>query len=65
MSIFAKAAAFARSPQGRRALRKASAYAKSPQGRKQLQRVVETAKSRRPGGAGGKSAAPAKKRARW
>ena len=61
MSIFAKAAAFARSPQGRRAIKKASAYAKSPEGRKQLQRVMETAKSRR----SGKTAAPPKKRARW
>ena len=62
MSIFAKVAAFARSPQGRRAMKKASAYAKSPEGRKQLQRVMETAKARRPGA--GKTTAPAKKRAR-
>ncbi len=59
MSFLAKAAAFARSPQGRRALRKASAYAKSPEGRKQLERVMETAKARRSG------AAKPKKRARW
>ena len=61
MSIFTKIAAFARSPQGRRAIQKASAYAKSPEGRKQLQRVMETAKSRRSGAA----AAKPKKRARW
>ena len=60
MSIFAKIAAFARSPQGRRAIQKASAYAKSPEGRKQLQRVMATAKSRRPGA----GAAKPKKRAR-
>ncbi len=51
MSIFAKAAAFARSPQGRRLMRQASSYAKTPEGRQKLQRVVETAKSRRGGGA--------------
>ena len=62
MSLFAKVAMFARSPQGRRAIRKASTYAKSPEGRKQLQRVMETAKTRRPGT---KAEAPAKKRARW
>ena len=62
MSIFAKAAAFARSPQGRRAIQKASAYARSPEGRKQLQRAVEMAKSRRPGA---RAAAKPKKRARW
>ncbi len=61
MSLFAKAAAFARSPQGRRAIQKASSYAKSPEGRKQLQRVMETAKARRSGGA----AAKPKKRVRW
>ena len=49
MSIFARAAKFARSPQGQRLVRKASAYAKSPEGRKQLQRVVQTAKARRSG----------------
>ena len=65
MSLFAKVAMFARTPQGRRAIKKASTYAKSPEGRKQLQRVMETAKSRRPGAGTGKSAAPAKKRARW
>ena len=65
MSLFAKVAMFARSPQGRQALKKASAYAKSPEGRKQLQRVMETAKTRRPGSSAGKTAAPAKKRARW
>ncbi len=61
MSIFAKAAAFARSPQGRRLMRQASSYAKSPEGRQKLQRVVETAKSRRAGGA----AAKPKKRGRF
>jgi hypothetical protein len=61
MSLFARAAAFARSPQGRRALKKASAYARSPEGKKQLQRVVETAKARR----AGKPGAAPKKRARW
>ncbi len=61
MSLFAKVASFARSPQGRRAMQKASAYAKSPEGRKQLQRVMETAKTRR----AGKPGAPAKRRARW
>ena len=63
MSLFAKVASFARSPQGRRAMQKASAYAKSPEGRKQLQRVMETAKSRRSGKA--KATPPAKRRARW
>ncbi len=58
MSIFAKAAAFARSPQGRRLMRQASSYAKSPEGRQKLQRVVETAKSRRGGGAAAKPKKP-------
>ena len=62
MSLFAKVASFARSPQGRRAMQKASAYAKSPEGRKKLQSVMETAKARK-SGAG--KAAPAKRRARW
>jgi hypothetical protein len=47
MSIFAKAAAFARSPQGRRLMRQASTYAKSPEGRQKIQQAVQTAKSRR------------------
>lgn len=56
MSIFAKAARFARSPQGKRLVRQASTYAKSPEGRRKLQSVVQGARSRR-------AAAP-KKRAR-
>ena len=60
MSIFARAARFARSPKGKRLMRQASGYAKSPEGRKQLQRVMETAKSRR-----STKSAPPKKRARW
>lgn len=60
MSIFARAAKFARSPQGKRLMRQASTYAKSPEGRAKLQRVVETAKTRRAG-----KPAPPKRRARW
>jgi hypothetical protein len=34
--LFAKAKAFARSPQGKRAMRQAGDYAKSPEGKRQI-----------------------------
>ena len=61
MSIFAKAAAFARSPQGKRLMRQAATYARSPEGRKKIQGVVETAKSRRAALAQRRAAAPKKR----
>jgi hypothetical protein len=50
MSLFSKAAKFARSPQGQRAFRKASQYAQSPKGKRQIASVRERLASRRSGG---------------
>ena len=48
--LFGRAAAFARSPAGRRAIQQAKAYAQSEKGRKQVAAARERLAKRRPPG---------------